>query len=289
MEAIQNLKRPLRPEGIVAPGAYRPSRALKLSVCRDFLKVTDRILPPEPCRTPVLWHKDLHLDNIFVHPERHTEIVGLIDWQNTHVAPLFDQVTHPAFFDYKGPRVEGLTTPRLPEDFEELEDDAKKQAKKLLVDQTLYKYYDLFSATLNVPAYQALRYQDTLQGEIIALIGMTLNDGEPAIQGLLMKLVDVWDRIDTCKGGPPCPLNYSPADIERQQELELKWADGMMLMEDVLESLGGAVHGWEGFVDHENYEALKTKLAIVREQFIEYHAGDDEEAAKQWASAWPFQ
>lgn len=285
MEAIQNMNRPLRPEGIIAPGNYLPDHTLKLSVCRDFLKVADRLLPRESSRIPVLWHKDLHLDNIFVNPEKPTEIVGLIDWQNTHVAPLFDQVSHPSFLDFKGPRVSGLQVPCLPENFEELDDEAKKQARKLLVDQSLHKYYDTFTAAMNLPAYQALDFQDTLQGEIIALIGMVLNDGEPAIQGLLMKLPVVWDHIDNS----PCPLKYSSEEIERQQELEIQWAQGMMLMDDVLDALGGAIRGWDGWVSHEDYEQLKEKLALVREQFIEHHSGGDEEAAKKWALAWPFQ
>ncbi|KMQ48464.1 hypothetical protein HL42_0925 [Trichophyton rubrum] len=289
MKAVQNLDRPLRSEGIVGPGGYQPNRALKLSVCRDFLKVVNHILPPEACLTPVLWHKDLHLDNIFVNPEKPTEIVGLIDWQNVHVSPLFDQVTHPAFLDYKGPKLEGLKTPCLPENFEELDEIAKKHAKELLVAQTLYKYYDLYSASMNVPAYHALRYQETLQGEIITLIGMILNDGEPALQGLLMKLSNKWDQLICSKGGPPCPLQYSAEEIDRQPELEAKWAEGIALMDDVLESLGGAIRGWDGWVSHEDYEALQQKLELVRKQFIEHLAGDDKEAAKAWARAWPFQ
>jgi hypothetical protein len=127
---------------------------------------------------------------------------------------------HPAFLDYRGPRVEGLVAPRLPDNFEELDEDGKKQAKTLLVEQTLYKYYDLFSAALNKPAYRALQFQDTLQGEIITLVEMILNDGEPALQGLMMELVNKWDELVGNNGGPPCPLEYSAADIERQRELE---------------------------------------------------------------------
>ncbi|PGH18880.1 hypothetical protein AJ80_04298 [Polytolypa hystricis UAMH7299] len=285
----KNPKRPLRPEGIVGPEGYQPDRALKLSVCRDVLKVVDHILPSNPaCQKPVLWHKDLHLDNIFVDPEKPTEIVGLIDWQNARVAPLFDQVSYPSFLDYNGPKVEGLKAPSLPEYFEELDDDAKKRAKKLLVEQTLYKYYDLYTAAMNLPAYHALRYQDTLQGEIVTFVGIALNDGEPTLQGLLMQLASRWDELINGKGGLPCPLHYSAEAIDRQQELEEKWVEGIKLMDDVLESLGGAIRGWEGWVSHEDYEPLKQKLALVREQFIEYFAGDNKEAAEAWARAWPF-
>ncbi|EGD95975.1 hypothetical protein TESG_03437 [Trichophyton tonsurans CBS 112818] len=101
-----------------------------------------------------------------------------------------------------------------------------------------------------------LRYQEALQGETITLIGMLLNDGEPALQGLLMNLARKWDQLIRSKGGPPCPLQYSAEAIDRQQELEAKWAEGIALMDDVLESLGGAIRGWDGWVSHEDYEAL---------------------------------
>ncbi|EZF29855.1 hypothetical protein TMEN_5696 [Trichophyton mentagrophytes] len=131
--------------------------------------------------------------------------------------------------------------------------------------------------------------KETLQGEIITLIGMLLNDGELALQGLLMNLARKWDQLIRSKGGPPCPLQYSAEAIDHQQDLEAKWAEGIALMDDVLESLGGAIRGWDGWVSHEDYEALQQKLELARKQFIEHLSGDDKEAAKAWARAWPFQ
>ncbi|PKX89743.1 uncharacterized protein P174DRAFT_515774 [Aspergillus novofumigatus IBT 16806] len=186
---------------------YQPDCALKLSVCRDVLKVVDYIPPHDDCQVPVLWHKDLNLDNMFLDPERPTEI-------NAHVVPLFDQITYPTFLDYKEPEPEGLNTPTLPENFEELDNDAKKHARKLL---------------------------------------------NPPYKDLLMKLASTWDELISSKGGPACPLVYSAAGIERQQELERKWVDGIRLMDNVLESLGGAVRRWDGWMSHEDYEALKQK------------------------------
>jgi hypothetical protein len=60
-------------------------------------------------------------------------------------------------------------------------------------------------------------------------------------------------------------------------------------MDDILESLGEAVRGWDGWVSHEDYATLKEKLELVRAQFIEHWAGEDKEAADAWARAWPFQ
>ncbi|KAI1960268.1 Phosphotransferase enzyme [Ophidiomyces ophidiicola] len=192
--AIQDPKRVLRPEGIVGPGGYQPDRAFKLSVCHDFLKVASHLLPPEACPISVLWHHDLHLRNIFVDTENPTKIVGLIDWQSVHVAPLFDQATHPSFLNYIKPIPKSLNV-SLPDNFDELNEEAKKKAKKLRVEQSLYKFYDAYSALLNKRVYQALGYQQTLQGQIVALIGTILLDAEPAVQALLMELATKWNQI----------------------------------------------------------------------------------------------
>ena len=63
----------------------------------DFPKLAQHMLPSSECQTLVLWHRDLHLDKVFVDADKPAEIVGLIDWQNCDVGPLFDQVMHSAF------------------------------------------------------------------------------------------------------------------------------------------------------------------------------------------------
>jgi hypothetical protein len=89
------------------------------------------------------------------------EIVGLIDWQNAHVTLLFNQVTHPTFFRQQGTETRKASR-HLPETFEELGYGAKKHTKNPPVNQTQYKYYDLYSTSLKVPACRVLKYQETL-------------------------------------------------------------------------------------------------------------------------------
>ncbi|KAK2740936.1 Phosphotransferase enzyme [Myotisia sp. PD_48] len=284
MKAIQDTRRPLRPIGIVGPGGYQPDRALKLSVCREFLKVVDHILPPANCQIPVLWHPDLHLDNIFVNPEKPSEITGLIGWQSAKVGPLFNQVSYPTFLR----RLENLRAIHLSPGSKDLQAEAQRKSNELLLEKTMYRCYDTYSVYPNSPVFDSLSYRDTLCGQIIILIDIILYDGELAVQGLLIELADTWGEHIENKGDFPRPLKYSATDIERHQELELRWTEGILLMNDLLESLGGLDPGWEGWAKHEDYGPLKERLALVREQFVEYQAGGDKEAAKAWEAAWPF-
>lgn len=72
-----------------------------------------------------------------------------------------------------------------------------------------------------------------------------------------------------------------------QKDDELKWGKGIVLMDDVLYSLGGAQRGWNGWVKHEDYDVMKRKLRVVYEQFLDYMANDDDERAS-WSKAWRF-
>lgn len=69
------------------------------------------LLPKDAVVTrPVLWQTDLHADNIFVDPDNPSKVLGIIDWQSAHVAPLCQQVITLAFLDFNGPRPdEGLS------------------------------------------------------------------------------------------------------------------------------------------------------------------------------------
>jgi hypothetical protein len=82
-------------------------------------------------------------------------------------------------------------------------------------------------------------------------------------------------------------LEFSPDDIVAQQKDELKWGESIILMDDVLNSLGGAQRGWNGWVKHEDYGVMKEKLRIVYEQFLDLMSNNEVERAR-WSEAWPF-
>ncbi|OQD75577.1 hypothetical protein PENDEC_c006G05661 [Penicillium decumbens] len=63
------------------PGCYHPSHKAKLSVLQDFLKIHHHIIPHSKGITGgIIWHNDLHTDNIFVDPDNPSQITSIIDW-----------------------------------------------------------------------------------------------------------------------------------------------------------------------------------------------------------------
>lgn len=122
----------------------------------------------------------------------------------------------------------------------------------------------------------------------IGIMAQISSDGEPVIRGLLFQAAQEWEKL-VGKDGPPCPITLPTDDeVAAQQENMETWGAGVQLKADVLESLGGAEGGdWEGWSTHEDYDQLKEKLVLVKEQFIEYLAKTPKEQ-EAWERAWPF-
>ncbi|KAM5468853.1 hypothetical protein MauCBS54593_004848 [Microsporum audouinii] len=279
-----------RPEGMFGgPRCYKPTAKAKLDVLDDFEKVAMHLLPKDiPVQIPILWHSDLHDNNIFVDPDDPSKITSIIDWQSVSIAPLFQQARVPSFLEFDGPRLPlGLTAlPSLPDNFDDLSPAERKEAKELQSKQSLYKLYEVQSGRENMPVFRALQYTETLGSQIISLVSQVFNDGEPIIKGQLIQLAREWGKIVGPDGGS-CPITVTAAGIAAQEEDQKKWEEGVQMMEDVLEALGGAENGWDGWSSHEDYAVLKKKMAIVKEQFLDHMAKNKEERSA-WENVWPF-
>ncbi|KAL2796234.1 hypothetical protein BJX66DRAFT_336248 [Aspergillus keveii] len=114
----------------------------KISALESYLKVAPYVLPEnEATHASVLWHGDLHSQNIFVDPEDPARITGIIDWQSVSAWPLFMQVGRPVFLDYNGPVPEELDKVDLPPNFDSMKPDEQRKAKALHTAQTLHNLY----------------------------------------------------------------------------------------------------------------------------------------------------
>jgi len=259
-------------------------------VLNEYLKVASYLLPADRSMlSAYLWHNDLHSDNIFVNPQKPTEITCLIDWQSAHVEPLFMQAGHPSFLDFEGPKPEGLDAPSLPNDFDDMNEVQQRRAKSLLSQQSLFKAYEILSLQRNKKVYHALRHQKGLGCQIITFAGNLLQDGEPLVKGQLMQVQREWQGLPAVRARacPTCPLHFTSRDFLAQETEEAKWIQGLELMTQVLESLGTVDRGWHGWVKAEDYALFKEKLDHVRQQFLD-QLSETEEDRPKWLSAWPF-
>ncbi|KAL6149692.1 hypothetical protein ACJBU6_11231 [Exserohilum turcicum] len=201
------------------PNQYRPSRALKVRVLGDYLKIATQILPNDfNLSKPTLWYPDLHSDNIFVGPSQPTRILDIVDWQAVNMSPLFLQARHPSLIEFEGPIPQGFEPIALPDNFDDMSEEAQHQAKNLRAAQSLYKVYEILMLRQCPDIAHALHFRDTLPGQITGLASSNFSDGEPVLQGMLIRLQNEWETYVT--SSTPCPLSFTPDDRMQQQRLE---------------------------------------------------------------------
>ena len=169
------------------PHQYHPTKAFKLEVLRNYMEVAPRILPDNPdLSKAVLWHSNLHTNNIFVDLDQPTKILNMIDWQAANVSPLFLQARHPSLIDFEGPISEGFDPILLPDNFDQLSKEGQQQAKNLRAAQSIYKLYELEMLSECPDIARALRYRESLLGQITGIVGSMAGDGEVILQRMLI-------------------------------------------------------------------------------------------------------
>jgi len=281
-----------RPQGLFyGPGQYRPTPTSKLPALVNYLKVAKHLLlKEESFRASIMWHSDLHPNNIFVNPMKPTEIVGIIDWQSVHLSPSFLQARHLALIEFNGPIPKGLGRIELPRNFDELSADEQREAKMLRSAQSLYKLYEVELRQRNENIFRALQYRETLRCKITTLAGSLFSDGEPIVNRMLVAVQREWLNIvgPGLDGQPSvlCPLVFSAPEKTLQIEHEALWIRGVELMEAVLEQLG-AYRGWDGWVNHASYELMNARLGSCLEHFLDRETKNNTQR-EEWLKAWPF-
>jgi hypothetical protein len=283
-----------RQQGIFnGPGGYQPSKDTKVAVIRDYGCVLPYIIPKEDAYTDsILWHNDLHSDNIFVNENCPTEITGIIDWQNAHLSPAFLHVHHPSLIEYDGPILDKFEKPVLPPDFAELSPDDKDKARALHTAQSIWGLYEIFIQKQAPDSLRVLRYRNTLSCQIMNLVGSTFDDSEAYVQTLLSQLAKQETREAVIKAtghdpaSVPCPLKYSDEDLRKQEDAMSKWEKDVERKARVVGEVG-AYTGWNGAVPPEDSDEVSEKLKEAKERFLDTESRSLEER-EQWAEAWPF-
>lgn len=275
------------------PGGYRPSKSAKTAVIQDYSRVLPYLISKDDSHiASMLWHNDLHSDNIFVDEEHPTQITGIIDWQGVHLSPAFLRVHHPSLIDYDGPILEGLKLPQLPSNFAELDPEAKEKAQSLHMSQSIWGLYQIFLQKQAPDLLRTLRYRDTIPCQIMTLVGSIFDDGEAYVQTLLAQLAEPekWSKVvknDLQEDNEvPCPLKYTDTELETQQEGLGNWELDIERRARVIQEVG-AYTGWDGAVPPEEYEIMSERLESARLAFLEAESRMPQER-EHWARVWPF-
>ncbi|RAH67227.1 phosphotransferase family protein [Aspergillus aculeatinus CBS 121060] len=276
------------------PGGYHPTKQTKLSVLQDLLSIYHHLLPKdEALNQGILWHNDLHLDNIFVSHDHPTEITGIIDWQAVPIYPMFLIAHHPSLIEYDGLKPERFVQPRLPENIHDLSPADKKAAGEMYLAQTLWLYYETQIYKEAPDLLHAFKYCETVQSDLLGLVGSIFDDGEPHVQKLLATVAtdEVWKQLVGMddRGDPvmACPLKYNEQDLVRQAEEYARWEGDVERKARVIEELG-VYPGWDGAVPPDDYDEMARRLEVAKKRFLDRESRTPEER-RVWKKAWPFE
>lgn len=278
---------PKSPITLCGPGTYQPTRENKLNALTCYLELIKFLLPSdESISTSNLWHRDLHVANVFVNPDNPVEITGIIDWQSIELSPLYFQARQPHIIDYDGPPVHGLEKPRPPENMQIMEPEAKERANNLYYQQSLCVLYNTLINKLSPRIYASLEFQQTKSFSLLLLARNILIDGEATYLAQVAELEAIWNTLPGAAQNSPFPFSFS--DKERKtMEANVEGAlRGIELMRSIKECIGD-LFPEQGLVMSEQYDEALNALDQMKEQVIEEFATNQNER-EEWEREWPF-
>lgn len=268
---------------LYGPGAYHPTSEKKLAAVELYSQLLRHILPSEAgLNSGHLWHDDLHSENIFVNPDKPTEITGIIDWQSAQITPLIDHCLDPSFLGYEGPDVgEDPQPPTLREDIDSLERDERIAAIKRFYDTSVMVAWRMLVKGKNPNQHAAIRFRKSKAGHMLGLSQNLYVFGDAHFRALVLDLRDEWVKL-----GKEFPIKFSAEEIS-EIEADVKAADiGLGVMNMINERMGD-LRSEKGFIEHENYEMGMEMLRDIKRELMErvVHSPEDKEAFDMF---WPF-
>ena len=292
LTCVQSLPRlPISPATLFGPGTYQPTRQKKLKALQWYLEICKYLLPiDESIQSPCLWHGDLHVENIFVNPDNHSEIVGIIDWQSTELTPLFMHARQPYFLDYDGPPMIGLERPSLPHNLAGLDTAAQMEANNLYLNKALSALYKAL-VHLEIPRlYRAMAFRETSSFDLLLLAPHLLVDGEATYLARVAELEKTWSQLPgviALEVPPSFPIDISNAE-RTEIEVDAEGANkGMQTMQGIKDSLRELFPA-NRVISNDQYDEARDALRQMKEQVIEMYSNSESDREIWWRN-WPFE
>jgi hypothetical protein len=231
-----------------------------------------------------LWHPDLHLNNIFVDPET-KQITNIIDWQSAVIAPYFVQAPVPRCFRHPLPVPLDWSVPQLPDDYDSLDAEQKKNADVMRDSEICHKYYWHQLYKENPAKWEVVSYPSlsTLVKPIWLVTNAWANRDVFFFRQALIDIVEQWSGLHESSMGP-CPISFTPQELELHQ----KEAEN-------IEGIGGILKLFrdqsilpdDGRVDPTDYDEAKRQSETFKKLFL--NMAENEEERALFDKVWPYQ
>ncbi|KAJ5389123.1 uncharacterized protein N7496_000191 [Penicillium cataractarum] len=186
---------------------------------KRYLQITPRLTPHDcpALHRPALRHPDLQPNNIFISDELE------IKSQHSTVLPLFLQYGIPKSLQNYGDEVsESLQIPRLPSNFDQLEEMQQFQQAELFRRRQLHYFYVKMTAYMNIEHYNALTYEySTLRRRLFQHTTDPWEGDNVTLKADLVTLTREWREFSR-DSKDACPIQFS--DNESTECIQLAGA-----------------------------------------------------------------
>ncbi|OAL64289.1 hypothetical protein A7C99_4948 [Trichophyton rubrum] len=211
------------------------------------------------------------------------------DWQSVNILPLLDHNPDASFIDYDGPEPENLDRPEL-DNIDDLSESEKVEAVRKFHQKALFIASRKIMLKKVPKTYDAIEYQRTESYDLLVLARRLLEFGEAHFHALVVELREAWaglpannTNMNHTKAFPITPTKDQIAEIRIDCQNAIR---GMQIMNDFKVRLGPL---WpdKDAVGHEQYNATKDALRVLREEIIQ-EFGKSEADKIGIKHQWPF-
>lgn len=193
---------------------------------------------------------------------------------------MFLQSRWPVFLEPPENYVRGVTLPKLPSNFDEMDSEDKEIAIQTRKQASRAKAYEISTGRYSSGLYDALHVPPILK-DVFVRCENTSSDGIVPLRSSLVRLFREWDDI-----GLPgtCPLQFTEQEIAQHDKERIEYDDWYTLQETVKSALETDVEGWiSPEVDWDEKQRQNKQLL---ELFIKRMAAERTPAEAK--HMWPF-
>jgi hypothetical protein len=231
---------------------------------------------------PVLWHTDLHMGNVYVAEGKPAQILSIIDWQSIPVSPLFLQARFPNFVTVGEDYPLGTKEiPKLPPDFDELNEEEKKITEQRLKDNITAKGYELCTGSKNIRGWKALQIPLFLR-ELFIRCAEASEEGVVPLRACLIEYAANWKDIGF-EG--ECAISFSEEDLQKHEQQFEEYSNYHKVHELARDILGTDFEGWiSPYVD---FEMKRQQNTALLEEFVRKSSQYDM-SPERMREIWPY-
>ena len=256
-----------------------------LALLKRYMDVSNYLVPPiiKDIQSKVLWHPDLHLDNIFVDPCSR-KITRIVDWQSAAIAPLYLQCGVPKLFRHHEPVADDWAVPEKPKEYDRLSEEEKSKVDYDLESETCHRYYKYQTYKRNPRHWAALNqgHLSLLTKPVWLVSGVWQNRDVFFLRQSLIELFQNWGEIESTSC--PCPITFTQEELKIHADEEENMSGVGQLLKTFRDE---GLLPEDGMVDPEDYDQARKNCQKYKEIFL--GLAESEKQKRLFSKIWPYQ